>query len=174
MKSLEIKIVQYCNRIGNGKIDVPLRFISSIRFLIVFWLLLVIIALVRNPDIVRHFIASVLVVSALHFGVTEGIFKHLSKKMFKPRKRPYVAYPELIKPIGHKFSDSSFPSSHMASTVGMLFVSVAFYPSLLLPAILFALVMSFARLHNGMHYPSDVIVGIMLGLLYGYIALQLI
>ena len=62
----------------------------------------------------------------------------------------------------------------MASTVGMLFVSVAFYPSLLLPAILFALVMSFARLHNGMHYPSDVIAGIILGFVYGYIAMYLI
>ena len=174
MKSLEIRIVQYCNQLGSGFIDVPLRFVSSIRFLLFFWILLVIVALARNPEIVRHFIAAVLVVSALHFGITEGIFKHLSKKLFRPRKRPYVAYPEIIKPIGHKFSDSSFPSSHMASTVGMLFVSVAFYPSLLLPAILFALVMSFARLHNGMHYPSDVIAGIILGFVYGYIAMYLI
>ena len=174
MKSLEIEIVKYCNRFGRGVIDIPLRFISSIRFLLFFWILLVIVALARNPEIVRHFVAAVLVVSALHFGITEGIFKHLSKKLFRPRKRPYVAYPDLIKPIGHKFSDSSFPSSHMASTVGMLFVSVAFYPSLLVPAILFTLIMSFARLHNGMHYPSDVLVGIILGLAYGYIAIYLI
>ncbi|HCB51180.1 TPA: hypothetical protein DEP21_01160 [Patescibacteria group bacterium] len=27
--------------------------------------------------------------------------------------------------------------------------------------------MAFSRMHNGMHYPSDVIVGSVLGILYG-------
>lgn len=170
----EINIVKYFNRLGNKKIDVFMRFLSSIRFLAAFWFFMVGAAVLRNPEIISQFITAVILVAALHFGVTEGIFKHLGKKIFGLRKRPYVTYPKEIKSIGRKFSDSSFPSSHMTTTVAMLFVIVTFYPSLFLLAASFVFIMAFARLHNGMHYPSDVFMGFILGLLYGWIAIYLI
>jgi len=113
-------------------------------------------------------------VAILHFGITEGIIKHLLLSVIPKRKRPYVAYPETIKPVGKKFSDSSFPSSHMATTVAMFFVIVAFYPSLFVPAIIMTVLMAFSRLHNGMHYPSDILVGILLGLSYGYLSFEIL
>lgn len=171
MDEFEIKIVKYFNKIGSKNLDVFLGFINSIRFLVFFWTLLVALAVVKNPEIYKSFLGAVLLVAILHFGITEGIIKHLLLRVIVKRKRPYVAFPETIKPVGKKFSDSSFPSSHMTTTVAMFFVIVAFYPSLIVLAVAATLIMAFSRLHNGMHYPSDILVGILLGLGYGWVAL---
>jgi len=174
MNECEIKIVQYFNTLGGKKTDDVLGFINSIRFLAFFWIALVIVATVKHPVIAQQFLIAVLIVTVLHFSITEGIIKHVLARFIGARKRPYIAYPGMIKPIGKKFSDSSFPSSHMATTVAMLVVIAAFYPSLIIPAVILILIMAFARLHNGMHYPSDIIVGTILGIAYGMIAIRLL
>ena len=171
MKIQEIDIVVFFNKLGNKKLDFWLGFLNSITFLAFLWGILIAIAVLKNPEIAKSFLVAVVLVSALHFGITEGIFKHA---FFFKRKRPYVAYPEKIKPVGRKFSDSSFPSSHMATTVAMLFVIVSFYPSLFLIALALVLFMAFSRLHNGMHYPTDLLAGTLLGLVYGAMAMYFV
>jgi len=39
--------------------------------------------------------------------------------------------------------------------------------------IIFALLMAFSRIHNGMHYPTDVIAGGIFGILYGSIGIYI-
>jgi len=73
------------------------------------------------------------------------------------KERPYVAHTESITSIGTSFADTSFPSNHMASTLTMLTVIVFFIPGVWPFALVFALMMAFSRMHNGMHYPSDVL-----------------
>jgi undecaprenyl-diphosphatase len=174
MNDCEIKAVQYFNRLGGKKFDNFLALINSISFLAFFWIVLVAVAILKHPVIANKFLLAVLLVAILHFGITEGIIKHFLLLFMKKRKRPYVAYPELIKPIGRRFSDSSFPSSHIASTAAMLFVIVTFYPSLFILASIFILVIAFSRLHNGMHYPTDILTGIILGFWYGWMAIKII
>lgn len=174
MDEFEIKFVKYLNQIESKKLDVFLGFINSVRFLTFFWIAISSFAVFKHPEILRPFFEVVAIVAILHFGITEGIIKHLLLKIIPKRKRPYIKYPELIKPVGKKFSDSSFPSSHMATTVAMLVVIVSFYPSLVVFATIMILVMAFSRLHNGMHYPSDIIAGSLLGLCYGFIAFEII
>jgi len=87
------------------------------------------------------------------------------------RQRPFVAYPDEIKPIGHQFSDGSMPSSHIASTVAMVVVLSSIFPIMLIPGIAFSVLMGFSRIHNGMHYPSDVIMGAVLGAAYGLVSI---
>jgi undecaprenyl-diphosphatase len=174
MDEFEIKFVKYFNQFGSEKFDGVLGFVNSIRFLAFLWIALTIIAIIKHPIITKEFIFAVLVVMILHFGITEGIIKHFLTRFFPKRKRPYISFPDEIRPIGKKFSDASFPSSHMATTVAMLVVIVSFYPSLLIPSLLMVALMAFSRLHNGMHYPSDVAVGIILGLIYGWVALEIV
>lgn len=174
MNNWEIKFVKYFNSVGGKKLDTFLGFVNSIRFLAFFWIFVVLVAIISHPQIARDFFWAVFLVAVLHFGITEGIIKSFLTYLFFKRSRPYVAFPKMIKPIGKKFSDSSFPSSHMTTTVGMFFVICTFFPSLLIPAIVFVLAMAFSRLHNGMHYPSDILVGVILGLCYGYLAIFLL
>lgn len=174
MNDFEIKIVAYCNKLGGKKTDEFLGFINSIRFLAFFWLVLVIAATAKHPAIAQKFLVAVLIVSILHFVITEAFIKHFLTRFFGARKRPYIAHPHAIHPIGRKFSDSSFPSSHMATTVAMFAVIAAFYPSLTIAAVVLVGVMAFSRLHNGMHYPSDIAAGTLLGVGYGYAALLIL
>lgn len=173
MNDREIKIVQYFNGLGGKRFDDFLALINSIRFLSFFWIALAIMAIVKHPEIMTSFLVAIVIVAILHFGITEGIIKHFLLNFVPKRNRPFVAYPELIQPIGRKFSDSSFPSSHMASTVAMLFIVTTFYPSLLVPAVIFVAVIAFSRLHNGMHYPTDILAGIVLGFLYGWMTIEI-
>lgn len=174
MDEWEIKFVSYFNKIGGKKLDTFLGFVNSIRFLAFFWLAVVLVAVISHPEVSIDFFSAVFWVALLHFGITEGLIKHTLTRFFPKRKRPYVKFPALIRPIGKKFSDSSFPSSHMTTTVAMLFVIVNFYPSLLVVSVVLVVTMAFARLHNGMHYPSDIFGGVVLGLLYGWVALGLL
>jgi len=171
---VELSIVKCCNRLGKGVLEIPFRFISSIRFLAAFWFALAIIAIASHPGISIQFFYAILLVTVMHFGITEGIFKHAAKKYFQKRKRPYLAYPKDIVAVGRKFSDGSFPSSHMATTAAMFFVLVSFYPSMFIVAVIFSVIMAFSRIHNGMHYPIDVIVGTILGMLYGWVAILIV
>ena len=174
MRTREIKFVILCNKLGGKRLDVLMRFLSSISFLAFMWSLLIAVAIAKHPDITKNFILAVFIVAMLHFAITEGLLKHTLTHFLPKRQGPYVAYPDKVKPIGKRFSDSSFPSSHMATTAAMLFVIVSFYPSLLLPAFLLGVLMAFSRLHNGMHYPTDILVGVGLGVGYGFASMVLL
>ena len=112
-------------------------------------------------------------VFALHFAISEGVFKWGGKRLAFGRVRPYKKYPDEIRSIGKKFSDSSFPSSHVAAMVGGFAVLTYSYAFLWPVAIAVVLLMGWSRIRNGMHYPSDILAGIVLGLAYGYLAISL-
>lgn len=60
-------------------------------------------------------------------------------------------------------SSFSFPSSHAANiTASMLFLGLA-YRRLIVPLIVIAVAVSYSRIYIGVHWPSDVLVGMALG-----------
>lgn len=164
---MELRIVQFFNRLGQGSMDRVTRVISHTFLLATLWATVGIWILFFDHINGREIFVAMAVASILHFVISEGIFKILFPKFFRGRKRPYVAFPEQISAIGREHRDSSFPSSHMSTTTAMLAVMVYFYPAVLPIAIIFALFMAYARMHNGMHYPSDVVAGAVLGIFYG-------
>lgn len=174
MRDWQMDTVIYLNELGRGKIDRPLRFFSSIRFLAVFWLAISIGAYAARPESGLMLISQIMMVAGLHFIITEATLKHLLRMFIITRKRPYLECPEKVKAIGRKFSDASFPSSHMATTCAMVYVLAYSFPILIPFGIILVLFMAFSRLHNGMHYPIDVIVGSLLGIAYGMVAVNLV
>ena len=67
-------------------------------------------------------------------------------------------------------SSFSFPSSHATNITGaMLFLGLAFRKTLW-PMLCVALVVSYSRVYIGVHWTSDVIVGMALGALLGWLA----
>lgn len=163
-------VVKYFNNLWKGKIDFFTKAISSVSILMGFWISLVVLELWFFSEKRVVLVGQVLLVTFLHFLISELFFKYILPRFVQMRERPFDKYPDEIAPIGYKLSYGSMPSSHMSSSVAMLVVLVSNFSALLWPAVAVILFMAFARLHNGMHYPSDILVGIILGFFYGMTA----
>lgn len=168
-----LKIVKFFNQLGRGTVlDWATDFVSRILYLAIFWTLfaMAIFLLAENGKVIA---IAMTIAASLHFLITEGVFKYLLVKYFK-RVRPYIAHPDNVSPIGRRHSDSSFPSSHMSANLAVVTVLVYFYPAIWPVAIIWTLFMAYARLHNGMHYLSDVAAGTILGILYGVLSVYIV
>lgn len=168
---MELKIVKFFNRLGRGTaIDLLTRFVSNRVFLGVAWAAIAIaIFFLDLQNGIKIFIAMTVAI-CIHFVLTAGLLKHLLRR-YNKKIRPYVIHTQEIIPLGRHESDSSFPSSHMSANVSLIAVVVYFYPVIWPVVIVWTLFMAFARLHNGMHYPNDIIAGAILGILYGTVGI---
>lgn len=96
--------------------------------------------------------------TALNAGVTFGL------KYSVNRERPFIAYPGYIsKKL--EVSDSSFPSGHTSSAFATATALTLAYPQwyIALPAYFWAGTVAYSRMHLGVHYPFDVLAGILIG-----------
>lgn len=77
------------------------------------------------------------------------------------RTRPYdlLGYDILIPPVG----DASFPSGHTAASFAAATAIYAMNRKWGIAAYIFAAVMGFSRLYLGVHFPTDVVCGAILG-----------
>jgi len=165
---MEIQIVSYLHHLWSWTwIDTISWVVSSKPFLYVFFAMIIWFVLLRLHRTRRMILLSFVLAGALFLLVSEVGIKNTFVDQIGFRSRPYVAYSGDIVAIWTPFSDTSFPSSHMASTVAMLTVLVCFIPGMWPFALGFVLMMGFSRMHNGMHYPSDVLIWSLLWILYG-------
>jgi undecaprenyl-diphosphatase len=173
MNKIEKKFVILLNKNRLKSVDYFSALISSVTALVFFWVLTLWLIALNNKSKSLEIAGGLAVVFLLHLIFSEILLKRGAKKFSLARIRPYKAYPDDINPIGRKFSDSSFPSSHMASMVGGFVIMVSFYSFLLPWTILATFLIGWSRIRNGMHYPSDILAGILLGMGYGYATLQI-
>ena len=93
-------------------------------------------------------------------------------KNLAARVRPYDAM-EQVRLLVEAQKDFSFPSGHTGSSFAA--ASVIFFSMKKrygVPCMLFAALIGFTRLYVGVHYPSDVLVGMVDGILIGYIVVK--
>src|SRR5262249_36238881 len=136
------------------------------------WILLLVLAVRLDRQGGRRVAVTVLVAVAIHFLISEALLKHLVLAEFPMRIRPYLAHPDQIQPVGYRFTDSSFPASPAASTAAIVTVLGHGYRRFAVAGGLFVLLMCFSRVHNGMHYPTDVLTGSLLGVGYAALAIR--
>jgi len=91
-----------------------------------------------------------------------GIFGNLLLKPLIARTRPYDVNTaiELLIP---RLTDFSFPSGHTYSSFAGAVVLLCYYRKTGIAALLLAICISFSRLYFYVHYPTDIIVGILMG-----------
>lgn len=172
---MDLQLAIFINKLGAGTIlDFFTLAMSRHSFFISILAALVLAALIFDKKNRKKIFIAILIALALYFLISELFFKHLLGYFTDLRVRPYLAHPDLITALGTN-SDASFPSNHTSSTAAVLTVLTYYYrkfwPVWLL-ATLFLLFIAFSRVHNGMHYPTDVLVGAVLGIIYGVIAIK--
>lgn len=90
------------------------------------------------------------------------------------RRRPYEVIEGLTSVI-EKQSDFSFPSGHTAASFAFAFVLMLKAPKKIsVPVMITAVMISFTRLYLGVHYPTDIIGGIVIGFVCSLISITLV
>lgn len=122
--------------------------------------------------------------AALAVGVCDGLVSSPLKKLVN-RPRPHQALDgvrqvdlakasprilALAKPASVKLSSASkepvegrsFPSSHTMNTLAAALVALCFYGARALPGLVLALGVAYSRIYTGSHWPSDVLISLLL------------
>ena len=84
------------------------------------------------------------------------------------RVRPCNALSDIITPLGCA-GGYSFPSNHALNNFAAAVFLMRIYPSYKWIFLLTAFLVSISRIYLGMHYPSDILGGALIGSLFGYL-----
>ncbi len=102
--------------------------------------------------------------SALHMALVGliGVLLYRAMKGHINRERPFVNHPQIR--LGAMPLDRfSFPSGHTLHAVAFTIVAVSHHPSLAIVLVPFAVLVAASRMVLGLHYPSDVVMGALVG-----------
>jgi undecaprenyl-diphosphatase len=93
----------------------------------------------------------------------------LTLKTIITRERPFITYPEIEKLS--EAGSSSFPSGHTleAFAIAVAFSMLVPMRKYFMPVYIWAILVAYSRMALGVHYPSDVLAGLITGSLIGWI-----
>ncbi len=96
---------------------------------------------------------------AVNAVATEGF------KIIVNRDRPFVTYPSTVFPISTDEKNKSMPSGHTSFSFTTATSVYLMYPKwyVALPAFAWATSVGYSRMYLGLHYPSDVLMGAVVG-----------
>lgn len=80
------------------------------------------------------------------------------------RPRPFVAHPHAVHVLVSRSADASFPSDHAAAAIAIAVAVLLLHRRLGLVVLAVALLVGYARVYVGAHYPGDVLGGAAIGL----------
>jgi len=170
---MDAAIALWINHLGHGtRIDMLSFTVSRWPFLTLVLWIVVILSYRRKAKQRNQYLIALSIGLVLFYLVNEILFKHLFIQYTGIRLRPYMAFPGDIYAIGKQLFDSSFPSSHVASSLVILTLFVRRLPKRWIWAVCIAILVGLSRIHNGMHYPTDVLAGALFGIFYAITAIR--
>lgn len=133
--------------------------IGGARFTICFVLLFTLLA---TKQLQQAALASAVALALSHIPVA------IMKKVY-PRKRPYLQLTG-TKVLNNPLQDHSFPSGHTTAAFSVFMPFICYYPAGAVFLLPLAFSVGISRIYLGLHYPTDVLVGMILGTSAGYLS----
>ena len=120
------------------------------------------LCLFRGDDKKRLFVVSLIIAIVVSDQLNSFVFKNIFQRV-----RPCNQLENVFSlvPCGSGFS---FPSSHAINNFTLASVVAFYFKKLSIPIYIFAFLIAFSRVYVGVHFPFDVLVGSILGLIIGY------
>ena len=175
LKSIDTQLFLFLNGHHNEFFDVIMYWVSDKLFWIPFYLLIIFL-IIKNYKLKGLLMLLFIgVVIALCDQTASGLLKNLVQRL-RPSHEPG------LKSIIHLSKAGpgglyGFVSSHAANSFGLAtFLCVALdsrFKPLKYTLLIWAPLVAYSRIYNGVHYPADVIVGGFIGCIYGYMMAKL-
>ncbi len=162
----EFQILEWISELRTEWLDTVLPMISSFGDKGIGWIIVAIIL----ACIPKYRKAGITMGLALIFCLLLG---NMTLKPLIARPRPYNYVPDmtlLVAPL----ADFSFPSGHTFASFASATALFLCHKKLGIAAYLLAITIAFTRLYLYVHFPSDVLAGMVLGILSGWIAYQML
>lgn len=166
IKTWDAELCAFCNRRSHNFTVRNLFRIASRLGDGVFWYALMVLLLLKDGTTALPAIIHMIVVGL----AGTALYKLIKDKTLRPR--PFNVYPA-IKCVGKTLDQFSFPSGHTLHAVAFSIVAVSYYPDLLWLVAPFAVLVALSRPILGLHYPSDVLAGAVLGASIAAISLSI-
>jgi membrane-associated phospholipid phosphatase len=158
-QNVDIDILKKINVNRNTALDPAFKSItnSAVPVSIATPVIMYSVGLIQKDTLIKHkavFIGETFLVSA---------FITLASKQIIKRERPYLRYSEL-EPIVFE-SSYSMPSGHTSTAFATATSLSMAYPKwyVIVPSFAWASSVGYSRMHLGVHYPSDVFIGALVG-----------
>lgn len=167
--SLDLKLnLAIQNYLANPFLNEVFKVITYLGDRGFFWILLIVLLLIPKKT---RYVGFVMLVSLILDFLGCNIIKLIVNRL-----RPYESYEFQI--LIEAPSGSSFPSIHSSTAfvcawVYFLLAKKKPYELLRWPFLILAALIAFSRLYLFVHYPSDVIVGAVIGILVAYIGIYI-
>ena len=146
----------------NDVLDVIMKFVSRIGDYSVVWIVLAVVLLII-PRTRRSGVAIALSL------IIDVLLCNVIVKPIAARTRPYEYNTDIVLLID-RLSDYSFPSGHTAAAFAVVTALLKCRNRIWIPAIVLGILMAFSRLYLYVHYPTDVIFGVLIGIAAGMLA----
>ena len=172
LQSLDTAVFRWINlSLSNAVLDQVMPFFAWNRFFVPVVVALAIWLLVKGGARGRMFVALTALIIALGDAFVINMLKYAIA-----RPRPFASVPDLNLLVG-KGSSFSMPSSHSATWFAAAFLALVYYRKSWRFIYPLAATIALSRVYVGAHYPSDALVGAVLGTGYaaaGLMGLQLL
>ncbi len=139
-----------------------LKFITTLGNAGLIWIAFTILMLIYKPTRKVGIISAIAL--AEEFILCNGILKNVIR-----RARPWTRI-EGLTPLVTKPTDFSFPSGHSSSSFAVGFTMFRKADKKIgIPALILAILIAASRLYVAVHYPTDVLAGLLIGIIFSYI-----
>lgn len=160
---------QLMELISQNRVDIlnyVFKFLSYSGEVMIVWLVITFFLLYRSKklDQLKFIIPAYLIT----FIISQLILKNIIQ-----RPRPFLA-DDAITTIVMQPLSYSMPSSHSASSFVAATLLSYYFPKYRIPFFILAFSIAFSRVYIGVHYPSDIFVGALLGIGVGLITVYVI
>lgn len=176
INKIDTELFLYLNGIHNSFFDTIMYWASDKLFWIPFYIIIsfLIIREYRKQSVYVFITITFLI--ALCDQTASHLIKNTVKRL-RPSHEPALQNLIHLSEAGPG-GQFGFISSHSANTFGLATFLILLLPKkynwLKIILISWAILVAYSRIYNGVHYPSDVIVAMFLGVIYGYFAEMLL
>ncbi len=162
--SIDLSVLYFFNHtLSTGFLDKFFSIITNVNNWYIAYVILIGISWTKGGRIGKIAVVGVILLILVGDQLGHRVFKEIIARV-----RPCNALSDIITPLGCTGS-YSFPSNHAINNFAAAMFFYRLFPKLKWLLFITAFFVALSRVYLGLHYPSDIIGGALIGMFFGYI-----